>query len=302
MAIEDTEVGKRYLGRSWPELLRYYGNITAARTLWRQAKKKVEKEFKRVFNVKHVIWIPRSIPEDENFLKPGDNIVWMEPGEDINFSKAKLVLPEGHYVIASANGHIDEFARFVAADHVVLTEITEEEALGSELLKLERDILENTAKVIKDYSDSNGLNIKITRIPAPELFWCEVHTNNFDSEYFMTKTWSKLSKQFDGRFIDSGRTAIPDKFKGLPALSYANFLVTNEVVIGQKYGDLPAEFLGGAEAKKKAQEKDLVAKTILESIYPNRHVEMISNVSINLQGGGVHCNTRNVPAPVAQKQ
>ena len=42
--------------------------------------------------------------------------------------------------------------------------------------------------------------------------------------------------------------------------------------------------------------KDETAKAILKSIFPYRHVEMVSSIAINHQGGGIHCNTRHVPA------
>jgi agmatine deiminase len=73
------------------------------------SKKDVEDEFKRLFNIKKVIWIKYGTYFDEHmYLGP---------------------IPDEHglfnaYRSASANGHIDEMARFASENTIILAEIT----------------------------------------------------------------------------------------------------------------------------------------------------------------------------------
>ena len=77
--------------------------------------------------------------------------------------------------------------------------------------------------------------------------------------------------------------------KFLPALSYCNFLITNGLVLAQKY------YQEGMPLSVK--EKDEQAKRILEQCFPDRKVVQINTLALNLNGGGIHCFTRHVPAP-----
>ena len=61
---------------------------------------------------------------------------------------------------------------------------------------------------------------------------------------------------------------------------YLNFYVGNEVVLVPHFND----------------PNDEIAKSILQSIYPNRAVVGIPTVELGIDGGGVHCVTQQQPA------
>ncbi|HHT7189402.1 TPA: agmatine deiminase family protein [Bacillus cereus] len=42
--------------------------------------------------------------------------------------------------------------------------------------------------------------------------------------------------------------------------------------------------------------KDEKALKVLESVFPDRKVIAINTLALNSYGGGIHCNTRNIPA------
>jgi hypothetical protein len=71
------------------------------------------------------------------------------------------------------------------------------------------------------------------------------------------------------------------------AASYLNFLVTNSVVVGQKFWES-----GAPESWKKSDEK---AEQILQSVFPHRKIVMLHSRSINIGGGGIHCITQPMP-------
>jgi agmatine deiminase len=76
----------------------------------------------------------------------------------------------------------------------------------------------------------------------------------------------------------------------LPALSYCNFLIANNVVVAQKYYEE-----GMPEI---IREKDENALQVLQTAFPDHRIVQINTLSLNLYGGGIHCHTRNIPAAV----
>lgn len=43
------------------------------------------------------------------------------------------------------------------------------------------------------------------------------------------------------------------------------------------------------------KESDKKAEEILQSLFPNRTIVMISTIPINFGGGGIHCSTQQEP-------
>jgi len=64
-------------------------------------------------------------------------------------------------------------------------------------------------------------------------------------------------------------------------------LITNSLVLAQKY------YKEGMSLDIKT--KDEEAFNILQNIFPDRKVIAINTLPLNLYGGGIHCNTRNIP-------
>ena len=64
------------------------------------------------------------------------------------------------------------------------------------------------------------------------------------------------------------------------AASYANYLVTNGLVIAAKYGN---------------HEKDAAAAAALKAAYRGRTVVQIDPSALNYVGGGIHCCTQQQP-------
>ena len=67
----------------------------------------------------------------------------------------------------------------------------------------------------------------------------------------------------------------------IAAASYLNFLISDKVIIGQKY------WKEGKDLAIKARDEQV--KGILQEIFPKRNVIMLDALAINFGGGGIHC-------------
>lgn len=248
MTIEDTEVNKRNKG-------------------W--TKEQVEEEFKRIFNLDKVIWLPYATYDDE------DMHAGPIPDENGEFLA---------YRSASANGHIDEMCRFISRDTILIAHISTEEALQNPIHALNKERLDLAYTVLTKETDQNGNPFNIIRMPVPEPVYITVKEGD--------DVYENYQFPFDllhGKLKD-GSPFPKEKMKVLPAMSYCNFLITNNLVIAQKYYREGMPYI--------VKEKDETALNILKTVFPDRQVVAIDAIALNLCGGGIHCHTRNVPKSV----
>lgn len=245
MAVEDTEVRKRNSDKT---------------------KEEVEEEFKRIFNLKKIIWLPYSTWEDE------ESTIGV-----LDYVDGKPV-----YRAGSANGHCDEFARFVDKNTVLLLEISEEEANSLESARITKERCDMAYEVLKNSTDAEGNPIKILRIPAPIPEY--VVTTPAD---WQNRTWGKRFSDNGDNLLDDGTPSPEGEIILQPAQSYVNYLVCNDIVIAQCYWQP-----GKSEAIRKRDEE---AMSVLAKAYPSRKIVPVYAMSLNLSGGGgIHCLTKNI--------
>ena len=167
MAIEETEVAKRN------------GSMT---------RDEVEAEFKRVFNLKKVIWLPKCHWEEE----PSTIGV-------LDYVDGKPVYRSG-----SANGHIDELARFVDKNTVLLLEVDEEEAKSLESARITKERCDMAYEVLKNETDAEGTPLNIIRIPAPIPEYVVT-----TPEDWTNRTWGRRFAENEAALLDDG-TPMPE--------------------------------------------------------------------------------------------
>lgn len=216
-------------------------------------------EFSRLLGVKKVIWLKEGLYEDDHTFK------------------GPLPLENGKkgYTVVTTDGHIDELARFVNDSTILLAEVPEIErktAIGKENHRR----MEENFKILKNATDQNNRPFTIIRVPLPELITRELKPGDGTYDYISTLDY------LDGSIFPKGKP-----ITAIAAASYLNFLITNKVVIGQKYWRE-----GLSEEVKK---RDKTAEVILQSVFPNRKIVMIDALPINWGGGGVHCITMQQP-------
>ena len=244
MAIEETEVAKRN------------GSMT---------RDEVEAEFKRVFDLKKVIWLPKCHWEEE----PSTIGV-------LDYVDGKPV-----YRCGSANGHIDELARFVDKNTVLLLEVDEEEAKSLESARITKERCDMAYEVLKNETDAEGTPLNIIRIPAPIPEYVVT-----TPEDWTNRTWGRRFAENEAALLDDGTPMPEGEIIMQPAMSYINYLVCNRVVIAQCYW---------REGKPEAiRQRDEEAMAALRKAYPGRTIVPIYSMDLNIRGGGIHCATKNI--------
>lgn len=243
IALRDTEVTKRN-----PEM----------------STKEVEEELKRLFNLKKVIWLEKGVFEDE--LTTSGVLDYVN-GEPV-------------YRSSSANGHTDEFCRFVGKNTIILAEISEEEAKELNSARISKERIDEAYEVLKNATDAEGNHFKILRMPVPEPIY--VYSKPGD---WINDTWSHRYHE-GSDLLDDGTPMPCGDMIMQPALSYCNFLILNNVVIAQSYWEE-----GRPESIKKRDEEALA---VLREAFPDRKVISFVSTALNIRGGGVHCATKNV--------
>lgn len=247
MTIEDTEVQKRNPSYT---------------------KEQIETEYKRLLNLKKIIWLPKAAYDDEDIFDGPLDIIDGKPV----------------YRSLSANGHIDEMCRFVGENTILLAEVTEEEAQRLPSARITKKRLDQAYEILSRETDCNGEPFHIIRIPVPEPIYFTAKPGDYIYE-----SWQMFKSSVPADHPMNDGSPFPEgEIKMQPALSYCNFLIVNGIVLGQKYWTegLP----------ESVKEKDTCARQVLETIFPDRKVIMINTTALNILGGGIHCITKNIPS------
>lgn len=223
----------------------------------------IEEEYKRLFNLKKVIWLPAPMFEDENMMNGPCDIIDGVPVYG-----------------ASVAGHTDEMCRFVDANTILLAEVSDEEAAALNSARISKERLDAAYEILKNATDAHGKPFNIIRmpVPVPMEYECAADHSTVDT--------LRTSLDENGRFPDGSELPEMDTYRFTAAVGYCNFLISNGVVLGQRYWKP-----GFSDEIRK---KDEAAKAILEKCFPDRKVIMIDALALNVCGGGVHCWTKNV--------
>lgn len=196
-------------------------------------KAELEREYKRIFNIRKVIWLKEGVAED-----------------DFTF---KGVLP-GKIFVRGTGGHIDEYARFVGPKTVLLTEVTPEERDADPIARISYERMEANFNILKTASDQDGMPFKIIRAPYTEPIYETL--DDFGHIQFL-----KNMKFEDGTVIGDD-----EPITIILAASYLNFIVTNGVVLIPAYWKegRPEEFKQKDEAFKQIIQKVFPNRDIIQ--------------------------------------
>jgi agmatine deiminase len=212
----------------------------------------VEQEFKRTLGVNNVIWLDAGLAEDDAFP----------------------TFYERKYLVSGTGGHVDEFARFVDAQTILLAWVEDDELNLHPVSKETQQRMKKNYDILKKAKDQDGKAFNIIKVPMPDLilkdFILEEEKMPFPS---FKKFYEKLGFQMG------------DTLQRVMASSYLNFLITNSVVL------LPSYVQDGGSAEKEERVKEIFTQH-----FPDRKLVFINSTYINSNGGGIHCITRQVPA------
>jgi agmatine deiminase len=223
------------------------------------SKTAMELEYKRLLGVKKVIWLKKGLLEDSH--------TFLGPLTTLDNLKA--------YTVVTTNGHVDEFARFVNDSTILLASVDSAD-LKDPIAWENHKRMEENHKILLESTDQDGKPFNIIRMPLPETILTTMSPGDYVYDYIKTLDYT-----------DSSEFPSGDTINVVAAASYLNFIITSEVIIGQKYWreGIPEEI----------KTRDEETKKLLGSLFPNRKVVMIDALAVNLGGGGLHCISMHQP-------
>ena len=215
---------------------------------------KIEAEYLRLYGKERVLWLSRS------------------PLGDLVTERPKIE----NYVGWGANGHVDEYARFVNDSTIVVAQIDPSERDDNPLTRADHDILAENLAELRTAVNVDGRPFRIETLPVPALRY-----------HVRTRAVTEDDKVKDFGRVVLRQFAVGDEVHFVPALSYLNFVVSNGVVL------VPSYWRDGLPERER--EKDEEARATLERLFPDRRVVQINPLAANWGGGGMHCLTQQQP-------
>ena len=222
----------------------------------------LEAAYKTLLGATRIIWLNDGLYED---LQPDGGPV---PYKDAHGKTRYLYGPQ------TTGGHLDELCQFAGPNRIILARVSEEEASSDPVAAVNYRRLEEAHQILSEASDINGKPFEIMRIPVPDIEFMLIQPDEPMYRDFL----ATLDYPEDAPAFPMGKPVHVVK-----ASSYANYLVSNGLVIAPGYGD---------------QAKDDAAAAILKTAYPGRDVVQVDPTPLNYAGGGIHCLVQQQPAGI----
>ena len=206
----------------------------------------IEREYLRVYGKKKVVWLNRPPLGDRVFSGP----------------RLKNYFGEG------ANGHIDEYVRFINNSTIVIAQIDPQEAEWDPLSRADYEILRENLAQLRAAVNVDGRPFDVVALPVPAL-----------RHYLRTAPLRAEQKRrgFLGAWFRDFE--VGDEIHWMPAVSYLNFFVTNGAVL------VPAYWREGLPERER--EKDDVVRETLQRLFPERRVVQINPLEVNWSVGAL---------------
>lgn len=174
-------------------------------------------------------------------------------------------------------GHVDEFVRFVNPTTLFLAMPDSAEAARDPVKKVSYERMKVNEQLLMAARDQEGKPFTIIHIPVPDVI----------PDEFVMDTSSRmhpvasLHREYPG--LKNG-----DRIRFLPAVSYLNYVVLNDLVI------IPAYWRPGFPASCKQEDEQV--RALYARYFPGKKIIQLDPWGMNYGGGGFHCWTQQVPA------
>lgn len=215
---------------------------------------RIEHEYLRLYGKKKVIWLTRA------------------PLSDRVFSGPKIA----NYFGWGANGHVDEFVRFVNDSTIAIAQIDSADAASNPLSRADRAILQENLAELRAAVNVDGRQFDIVTFPVPGI-----------QHYMWTGALSAEDKAADAMGAWYRGVEVGDTIHWVPAVSYLNFVISNGVVLAAAYWHA-----GLPESERR---KDEQVRATLARLFPDRQIVQLDPLPVNWSGGGMHCSTQQQP-------
>ena len=209
-------------------------------------------------------------------------IIWLNDGlyEDLQSDSGPVPYANADgktrylYGPQTTGGHLDELCQFAGSNRIILAQVSEQEASADPVAAINYQRLEEAYRILSGAGDVNGRPFEIIRIPVPDIAFMLVQPDEPMYRDFL----ATLDYPEDAPAFPMGEPVHIVK-----ASSYANYLVTNGLVIAPRYGN---------------EAKDDTTAAVLKTAYPGRDVVRIDPTPLNYAGGGIHCLIQQQPAGI----
>lgn len=213
-----------------------------------------------------------TVPEIEKALLEAygkDKMIWLDRTPYADYGGQKI----GPYYGWGANGHTDEYVRFVSDTTVLITQPDSNDT-DTLLARADAAIMAQNIAQLKAATDLNGEPLTVIEMPHPDL--------DALKQIWPMGPW--ITDPFPSMFRDHEEA---EEIYWVPMASYMNFLISNEVVLVQAFWSegLPESI----------RQDDLKAQSILAEAFPDREIVPIQTLQLNFLGGGIHCMTQQEP-------
>lgn len=215
----------------------------------------IERELLVLPGVKKVIWLGEGLAEDPQ-------------------GTAKI---EGRYVGMGAGGHTDEFVRFTDAHTILLAWEDDASPTAHPVQRINRERMQKNYDILARSTDQEGKPFRIIKVPMPAVI---------ERKVVLAPKSDQSSALNEVYFPASDGLKAGDEVIQIPAATYLNFLVANDVVLVPSFveeGTSPA-----------VQER---VRHIFEDAFPGRSIKFIHCTPLMWNGGGLHCATLSEPGP-----
>ena len=214
----------------------------------------IEREYLRLYGKKKVVWLTRA------------------PLSDRVFSGPKIA----NYFGWGANGHVDEFVRFIDDRTVAIAHIDPTDAASNPLSAADAEILNENLAELKRATNTDGHAFRVVTFPVPAVQYY-LHKRKIDAG---DKKMDSMGAWYRG-------FKIGDEINWVPAVSYLNFVISNGIILAPRYWH--------EGIPERERQKDELARALLQQLFPGREVIQMDPMPINWSGGGMHCSTQQQP-------
>jgi len=262
----------------------------------------LEEEYRQLFGIERVVWIS-GVPTND---RPPDMATFAtisveEEGQDeddIATSRGRTSQKKKEVRVHSlgTGGHVDEMARFLTSEAVVVTHIGEEDVQRDEtgLAAIDAATFRNVkmellraaaASSIGGGRSSDKPSFEVVDAPGAPIFVYEMDPESEDYQSFL-----EMRREQQGQGSDEEKED-DEPVYSLATTSYMNYVVTNLVVLVPEYYVAGDPFWGQSYIR----DSDLEMAAILRKFYPDRTVRGVNPLALNFAGGGMHCITAHQP-------
>lgn len=136
-------------------------------------------EYKRIYNLNKVIWLPQPMLEDDDY-----RLGILDEKED------------GTPVFGmSFTAHIDEMCRFITPNKILLAEVSDEEAASSKAGAESRRRIDAAYEILRAETDWEGKPFEIVRMPTAEPIEVVIAPGDEDYELYKASStkWAASS-------------------------------------------------------------------------------------------------------------